>query len=36
MRILGSYQEGETLRVEIMRNRKKETISIEIPDRTPG
>lgn len=34
MRILGSYQGGETLRVEIMRNRKKETISIEIPDLT--
>ncbi len=32
MRILGSYQGGETLRVEIMRNRKKETISIEVPD----
>ncbi|MEX0975943.1 MAG: PDZ domain-containing protein [Woeseia sp.] len=32
MRILGSYQGGETLQVEIMRNRKKETISIEVPD----
>ncbi len=32
MRILGSYQGGETLQVEIMRKRKKETISIEVPD----
>jgi hypothetical protein len=36
MRILGSYQGGETLQVEIMRKRKKETISIEVPDHRQG
>ncbi|HEX7719740.1 MAG TPA: PDZ domain-containing protein, partial [Woeseiaceae bacterium] len=32
MRILGSYQGGETLQLEIMRKRKKETLSIDVPD----
>ena len=32
MRILGSYQEGEELKIEIMRDKRKRTIEIEIPD----
>jgi S1-C subfamily serine protease len=32
MRILGSYQSGETLEIEIMRDRKRQTISVEMPD----
>lgn len=32
MRILSSYQGGETLELEIMRDRKRETLSIEVPD----
>lgn len=32
MRILGSYQGGETLKLEIMRDRKKQTLSVDIPD----
>lgn len=32
MRILGSYQGGEKLELEIMRDRKRERLSIEIPD----
>ncbi len=32
MRILGSYQSGETVKIEIMRDKRKQTISIEIPD----
>lgn len=32
MRILGSYQGGETLELEIMRDRKRETLSVEMPD----
>ena len=32
MRILGSYQSGETLEIEIMRDKRKRTISIEVPD----
>jgi hypothetical protein len=32
MRILGSYQSGETLKIEIMRDRRKETLNIEVPD----
>ena len=32
MRILGSYQEGEQLKIEIMRDKRKRTIEIEIPD----
>lgn len=32
MRILGSYQGGEKLELEIMRDRKREKLSIEMPD----
>jgi C-terminal processing protease CtpA/Prc len=32
MRILGSYQAGEALEVEIMRDKKKRKIEIEMPD----
>lgn len=36
MRILGSYAGGETLEIQIMRDRKRETLSIEVPDRRQG
>jgi C-terminal processing protease CtpA/Prc len=32
MRILGSYQAGEELKIEIMRDKRKRTIEIEMPD----
>ena len=32
MRILGSYQGGETLEIEIMRDRKPQTLEVEMPD----
>ena len=32
MRILGSYQGGETLEIVIMRDKKRETLEIEMPD----
>ena len=32
MRILGSYQAGESLELEIMRDKKRRTIAVEIPD----
>jgi S1-C subfamily serine protease len=32
MRILGSYQSGETLEIEIMRDKKRLTVSVEMPD----
>lgn len=32
MRILGSYESGEELKIEIMRDKRKRTISLEIPD----
>lgn len=32
MRILGSYQGGETLELKIMRDRKRETLSVAVPD----
>lgn len=32
MRILGSYQSGETVNIEIMRDKRKQTISIDVPD----
>ena len=32
MRILGSYESGETVKIEIMRDKRKKTISIEMPD----
>jgi C-terminal processing protease CtpA/Prc len=31
-RILGSYQGGETVNIEIMRDKRKRTVSIDIPD----
>jgi S1-C subfamily serine protease len=32
MRILGSYQGGETLEIEIMRDKKRQTLEVEMPD----
>ncbi len=32
LRILGSYQAGESLKLEIMRNKKRRTLDVEIPD----
>lgn len=32
MRILGSYESGETVRIEVMRDKRKQTISIDVPD----
>lgn len=32
LRILSSYQPGETLTLEIMRDKRKQTLSIEVPD----
>lgn len=32
LRILGSYQPGESLQLEIMRDKRKRTLEIEIPD----
>jgi C-terminal processing protease CtpA/Prc len=32
MRILGSYESGEALKIEIMRDKRKRTITLEIPD----
>lgn len=32
MRILGSYESGESLQIEIMRKKRKQTVSIEVPD----
>lgn len=36
MRILGSYQPGETLQLEILRDKKKRTLEVEIPDDRSG
>lgn len=36
MRILGSYQAGETLEIEIMRDKKREVLKVEIPDNRQG
>lgn len=36
MRILGSYEPGETVILEIMRDRRKRKIEIEMPDRRKG
>ena len=33
MRILGSYESGEELKIEIMRDKRKRSIALEIPDR---
>jgi S1-C subfamily serine protease len=32
MRILGSYQSGEKFAIEIMRDKKRQTLSVEMPD----
>ena len=32
MRILGSYQAGETLELQIMRDKKRRKLEVEIPD----
>ncbi|MEX2496860.1 MAG: PDZ domain-containing protein [Woeseia sp.] len=32
MRILGSYQSGETLEIEIMRDKRRQTVTVEMPD----
>lgn len=32
MRILGSYESGEKVRIEVMRNKRKQTVSIDVPD----
>lgn len=32
MRILGSYQAGEELKIEIMRDKRKRTIDVKMPD----
>lgn len=36
IRILGSYQAGETLEIEIMRDRRRQTLEIEMPDNRQG
>ena len=36
MRILSSYQAGETLKIEILREKKKRTLEIEMPDGRSG
>jgi len=36
MRILGSYQAGETLQIEILREKKQRTLEIQMPDDRSG
>jgi C-terminal processing protease CtpA/Prc len=36
LRILGSYQAGESLKLDIMRNKKRRTLDVEIPDDLSG
>ena len=36
MRILGSYQSGEQLQLQIMRDKRKQTLKIEMPDNRRG
>jgi len=40
VRILGSYQPGETMKLEIMRDKRRRTLTVEVPDdrqsRLPG
>jgi len=36
MRILGSYQSGETVKIEIMRDKRKQTITVEVPENLRG
>lgn len=33
MRILGSYEPGEAVKLEIMRDRRRRTVEVEVPDR---
>lgn len=32
MRILGSYESGEKVKIEVMRNKRKQSVSIDVPD----
>lgn len=32
LRILGSYESGETVKIQIMRDKRKKTVKIEVPD----
>jgi hypothetical protein len=32
VRILGSYQSGETLKIEIMRDKRRQTLNLEMKD----
>ena len=36
VRILSTYQSGETLKLRIMRKERERTLEIDVPDRTPG
>ena len=36
IRILGSYQPGEMLEIEIMRDKKRQTLKVEVPDNRRG
>jgi S1-C subfamily serine protease len=36
MRILGSFQEGETLKITIMRDQRRQTLDLKIPSEAPG
>ena len=36
LRILGSYQAGESLEIQILREKKKRTLQIEVPDNRSG
>ncbi len=36
LRILGSYQGGETLEIEVMRDKRKRTLDVEVPDGRQG
>jgi len=36
VRILGSFQKGEPLKITIMRNKSKQTLDVKLPAETPG
>ena len=36
VRILGSFQKGEPLKITIMRNKNKQTLDVKLPAETPG
>jgi C-terminal processing protease CtpA/Prc len=36
MRILGSFQEGETLKIAIMRDQRRQTLDVKMPSESPG